>query len=83
MKKTHTHKCFSALLLLVLSFTMSLPTHAVLKEKDLAATLKVLRAELQSTYNEQKQHLARYNTLTQMQRPNRLNALLSKAGLYV
>lgn len=35
--------------------------------KDLAATLKVLRAELQSTYNEQKQHLARYNTLTQMQ----------------
>ena len=67
MKKTHTHKCFSALLLLVLSLTMSLPTHAVLKEKDLAATLKVLRAELQSTYNEQKQHLARYNTLTQMQ----------------
>lgn len=51
---------------LLLLFT-TLPLHAVLKEKDLAATLSVLRAELEATYNEQKQSIARYNTMTQMQ----------------
>ena len=45
----------------------ALPLHAVLKEKDLAATLSVLRAELEATYREQTQSIARYNVIAQMQ----------------
>lgn len=46
-----------------------IPFHAgaVLKEKDLAATLTVLRAELESSYNEQRQNIAQYNIIAQMQ----------------
>ena len=46
-----------------------MPFHAgaVLKEKNLAATLTVLRAELESNYNEQQQNIAQYNIIAQMQ----------------
>lgn len=46
----------AALLLLVAT-----GARAVLKEKNLASTLNVLRAELQGAYLEQKQNMARYN----------------------
>ena len=46
---------------------LSLPCHAVLKEKNLHSTLAVLRAELQSTYNEQQQNIARFNISTNAQ----------------
>lgn len=53
--------------LLAIACCLPLASHAVLKEKDLAATLAVLRAELANTYNEQKQNIARYNVIAQMQ----------------
>lgn len=52
-------------ILLVLSFC--LPTAAVLKEKNLASTLAVLRAELENSYKEQRQVLARYNVRAKAQ----------------
>lgn len=44
-------------LLLVLLF--ALPTSAVLRERDLARTLGVLRAELEQNYPEKKAYVAR------------------------
>ena len=44
-----------------------LTSHAVLKEKNLSSTLSVLRAELESTYSEQRQSIARYNVIAQLQ----------------
>ena len=55
------------LALLLMVFGLSLPGHAVLKEKNLPSTLAVLRAELQSTYNEQQQNIARFNISTNAQ----------------
>ena len=55
------------LALLLMIFGLSLPSHAVLKEKNLPSTLAVLRAELQSTYNEQQQNIARFNISTNAQ----------------
>ena len=40
---------------LILVLVALLPAHAVLKEKDLARTLGVLRAELASDYEKQQQ----------------------------
>ncbi len=51
-----------ALLLAVLA-----PAHAVLKEKNLARTLGVLRAELENNYREQKLSMARYEQKNQLQ----------------
>ena len=56
-------RCFVAALL----FALPLTSHAVLKEKNLSSTLNVLRAELESTYSEQRQNIARYNVIAQMQ----------------
>ena len=67
----------SFLLLLLL---LSLPSKAVLKEKNLPATLAVLRAELQSAYNEQKQNIARFNVMTSMQH-QRMVQMMQKSDL--
>ncbi len=45
---------------LIISVLTVFQAHAVLKEKDLAQTLGVLRAELEQAYNEQKMMMARY-----------------------
>ena len=50
-------KLLSVLLLVLVTL---LPAHAVLKEKDLARTLGVLRAELASDYEKQQQFLQMY-----------------------
>ena len=44
-----------------------LPASAVLKEKNLSATLSVLRAELESSFNEQKENMARYYQFAEIQ----------------
>ncbi|MDD7047325.1 MAG: mechanosensitive ion channel family protein [Prevotella sp.] len=44
-----------------------LPASAVLKERNLSSTLSVLRAELESSFGEQKQNMARYYQFTEMQ----------------
>lgn len=59
--------------------------HAVLKEKDLAQTLGVLRAELESSYNEQKAMMALFekrnfeqhaNLIRMMQKSNQIALML-------
>lgn len=54
-------------LLVLFSLLMAVPSHAVLKEKNLASTLSVLRAELQSSVNDQKLSMARYNQFAEIQ----------------
>ncbi len=56
-----------AAIALLLALFAVLPAKAVLKEKDLAATLAVLRAELEGSYSEQQKSIARYSTMTQLQ----------------
>lgn len=53
------------ILLFALLFCQS--AGAVLKEENLAATLSVLRAELEAAYKEQKQNMTRYNRSTEAQ----------------
>lgn len=53
-----------SLLLLIL---MTIPLGAVLKEKDLARTLGVLRAELEQNYQQQKINMARYEQMSTAQ----------------
>lgn len=48
------------LLLAALLLTLFAPSHAVLKEKDLARTLGVLKAELQATYEQQQEFIQKY-----------------------
>ena len=48
------------LLLAALLLTLFAPSHAVLKEKDLARTLGVLKAELQATYEQQQEFILKY-----------------------
>lgn len=55
------------ILLFLLALTMGGPAGAVLKEKDLARTLGVLRAELEQNYKQQKANMARMEQLTTMQ----------------
>ena len=62
--KTSAIQRIAALVLLV---GLTMPARAVLKEKNLPSTLAVLRAELQSTYDEQKQNIARFNAMTTLQ----------------
>ncbi len=61
------HRRFLSLALCLVGAFSALPSFAVLKEKDLAATLAVLRAELEASYREQTQSMARYNVIAQMQ----------------
>ena len=63
------------ILLLFALLTLAVPSQAVLKEKNLATTLSVLRAELQSTYVEQKQNIARFNMMTNMQHKQIVNLM--------
>ena len=48
------------ILLAALLLTFFAPSYAVLKEKDLARTLGVLKAELQTTYEKQQEFMQRY-----------------------
>ncbi len=74
-----------ALLLVVLCVMTVFQAHAVLKEKDLAQTLGVLRAELEQTYKEQKSMLAMFekrnmeqhaNLIQMMQKSNQIALML-------
>ncbi len=60
--KTELHRMLPALRVLVLAAALmvSAGAHAVLKEKNLSSTLSVLRAELETAFNEQKENMARY-----------------------
>lgn len=57
--KWSTHMVRLAAIMGILLLTV-LPVHAVLKEKDLAQTLSVLRLELEQSYHEQKSFMQRY-----------------------
>ncbi len=64
-ENTHTHRRTPCAIVpfIILLATMMLAAssaHAVLKEKDLAQTLSVLRLELEQSYHEQKSFMARY-----------------------
>ena len=67
MSKRIPQSLTALLLLFVMTLVMAQPLRAVLKERNLSATLAVLRAELESSYKEQRQNLARYGTVTNMQ----------------
>jgi small-conductance mechanosensitive channel len=54
-------------LLAILLFAMVMPVKAVMKERDLARTLGVLRLELQRNYKEQKEFMARYEMMSKGQ----------------
>lgn len=58
------------LLLVILCMVTVFQAHAVLKEKDLAQTLGVLRAELEQTYKEQKSMLAVFDKKNMEQHAN-------------
>lgn len=73
------------LLLVLLGFLTISQAFAVLKEKDLAQTLGVLRAELEMSYNEQQARMARFekrnveqhrNLVAMMQRSNQIALML-------
>lgn len=73
------------LLLAVLGLFTVFQAQAVLKEKDLAQTLGVLRAELAQSYNEQQARMARFqkrnleqhrNLISMMQRSNQIALML-------
>ena len=53
--------------LTALMLAMCIPAGAVLKEKNLKSTLSVLRAELETSFNEQRKNLARYAAYNQLQ----------------
>ena len=57
-------KIFGTLLVMLIA---CLPASAVLKEKNLSSTLSVLRAELESSFDEQKENMARYNQFAEIQ----------------
>lgn len=54
-------------LILILLAVFTLPAGAVLKEKDLARTLGVLRAELEQSYKQQKANMARMEQVASAQ----------------
>lgn len=73
------------LLLAILGLFTVFQAQAVLKEKDLAQTLGVLRAELAQSYNEQQARMARFqkrnleqhkNLISMMQRSNQIALML-------
>ena len=52
---------------LLVMLCVSLSAGAVLKEKNLQSTLSVLRAELETSFNEQRQNMARYSAYAALQ----------------
>lgn len=64
--------------ILFLTLLCAISAQAVLKESDLSATLSVLRAELESTYNEQKANIERYTASTSSQH-EQMVALMQKS----
>ena len=52
---------------LLVTLCLCLHAGAVLKEKNLGSTLSVLRAELETSFDEQRQNMARYATYNQVQ----------------
>lgn len=54
-------------IILILLAVLTLPAGAVLKEKDLARTLGVLRAELEQNYKQQKVNMSRMEQMTTAQ----------------
>lgn len=54
-------------ILMLLLAVFALPAGAVLKEKDLASTLGVLRAELEQSYKQQKASMAKMEAMTSAQ----------------
>ena len=60
-------KLFRRLVCLLFTFCVALQAGAVLKEKNLKSTLSVLRAELETSFGEQRQNLARYSAYNQIQ----------------
>ena len=60
-------KLLKRLFCLVLTLCLCVSAGAVLKEKNLGSTLSVLRAELETSFNEQRQNMARYSAYNQLQ----------------
>jgi len=54
------HGLFLRAVVVVVCVLTVVPAQAVLKERDLARTLGVLKAELQATYEKQQAFMARY-----------------------
>ena len=55
------------LMCLLITFCVAVQAGAVLKEKNLKSTLSVLRAELETSFGEQRQNMARYAVYNQAQ----------------
>ncbi len=66
------------LILFICILATWLPSEAVLKEENLASTLSVLCAELESNYKEQKQNMARYSSRSNEQH-EQMVALMQKS----
>ena len=60
-------KLLRRLFCLVITLCLCVSAGAVLKEKNLGSTLSVLRAELETSFNEQRQNMARYSAYNQLQ----------------
>ena len=58
---------FQRFVVLLAAFLLTLNAGAVLKEKNLASTLSVLRAELENSFNEQQQNMTRYTQNNKLQ----------------
>lgn len=67
------------LIVFALIFTFSLPSNAVLKEKDLGNTLSILRNELTTNYREQERQRANFKAQSERVRLN-LFSILSKSN---
>ena len=66
--KNKNYHCMKRILGMMLVMLIAcLPASAVLKEKNLSATLSVLRAELESSFDEQKENMARYYQFAEIQ----------------
>ena len=61
------NRFFRRFALLLVALCLSLNAGAVLKEKNLASTLSVLRAELETKFGEQQQNMARYAQYNKLQ----------------
>ena len=55
------------LIIAILFLTLGMAAHAVMKERDLARTLGVLKLELHQNYSKQKEFMARYEMMSKGQ----------------
>ena len=88
-----TTKTIRRVLCLIVMLCVTINIGAVLKEKNLKSTLSVLRAELETSFGEQRQNMARYAAYNQqqhkqmislMQRSDQIALMLyAEAGLHV